>query len=122
MPRPGIVLTSVPPIVDGFLAYCWYLADVADVLDPDDRRTKVFEGIHQTLAWQQLPTTIQERWEALRSVFRSYESTDPIKRRRWARSGARLSANCSVGIGRRQRHDCSAIFDLGRADRPDHRP
>ncbi len=90
----GVILTDVPPIVDGFLAYCWYLADVADVLDPDDRRAKVLEGIRHTLAWQQLPATIQARWEALAErVAVTYEGTEPANRRRWARSGARLSAN-----------------------------
>lgn len=89
-----LVLADVPPVVDGFLAYCWYLADVADVLNPDDRRAKVIEGIRHTLAWQQLPTVIQTRWEALAErVAVAYEGTEPTKRRRWARSGARLSAN-----------------------------
>ncbi len=90
----ALVLENVPASVDGFLAYCWYLADVADVIDPNDRREKVIEGIRGTLAWHQLPADIRERWEALASVVAaSYELAEPTRRRRWARSGAKLSAN-----------------------------
>lgn len=90
----GLVLENVPASVDGFLAYCWYLADVADVIDPNDRRDKVIEGIRDTLAWRQLPADIRERWEALATVVAvSYELAESTRRRRWARSGAKLSAN-----------------------------
>jgi hypothetical protein len=90
----GLVLTTVPPTVDGFLAYCWYLADVADIINPDDRRERVLQGVRHTLAWHQLPSHIQSRWEALAErVAASYEAAEPTQRSRWARSGIRLSAN-----------------------------
>lgn len=90
----GVVLAEVPSAVDGFLAYCWYLADAADELDAIARGDHVVDGIRQTLAWQQLPEEIQIRWEALgRRVAVTHDETAPEKRRRWARSGARLSAN-----------------------------
>jgi hypothetical protein len=60
----GLVLTNVPPIVDSFLAFCWYLSDVADVLNQDDRREKVINGVRDTLARHQLPPQIQARWSA----------------------------------------------------------
>lgn len=90
----ALVLQNVPASVDGFLGYCWYLADIADVIDPDDRRDRVIAGIRQTLAWHQLPPDIQRRWEAIAScAASSYEEAPPVQRRRWARSGTRLSAN-----------------------------
>src|SRR5207244_12451450 len=90
----GLVLTNVPPVVDGFLAFCWYLSDVADVLNQDDSREKVIDGIRKTLAWQQLSLPIQARWEAIAErVAAAYESADPMRQHRWARSGTRLSAN-----------------------------
>lgn len=89
-----LVLTNVPPAVDSFLAHCWYLADAANVVNPDDRRVKVLEGIQDTLAWQQLPSSIRARWESLgERVAAAYGASDQAQRRRWARSGARLSAN-----------------------------
>ena len=90
----ALVLQNVPSTVDGFLAYCWYLADVADVLNPDDRRDLVITGIRKTLAWHQLPPDVQRRWEAVAvRVVASYEEATPVQRHRWARSGIRLSAN-----------------------------
>ena len=90
----ALFLQNVPPTVDGFLAYCWYLADIADVLNPDDRRDRVIAGIRETLAWHQLSPTVQSRWEAIAShVAASYEQAPPIQRHRWARSGTPLSAN-----------------------------
>lgn len=90
----ALALENVPSTVDGFLAYCWYLADVADVLDPDDRRDRVIDGVRSTLAWHQLPSGVQSRWEHIASlVAASYEQTSPVRRRRWARSGISLSAN-----------------------------
>ena len=53
----ALVLASVPSTVDGFLAFCWYLADVADVLSPDDRRNlQVINGVvvKAALAWRVL--------------------------------------------------------------------
>ena len=90
----ALVLQNVPATVDGFLAYCWYLADVADVLNPDDRRDQVIAGIRETLAWHQLSPAVQGRWEAIASfVAASYEQAPSVQRHRWAKSGAPLSAN-----------------------------
>ena len=90
----ALVLQNVPATVDGFLAYCWYLADIAEVMSLDDRRDRVIAGIQQTLAWHQLPPAIQDRWEAIASyAVASYEQAPPVQRRRWARSGTPLSAN-----------------------------
>ncbi|MXV89818.1 MAG: DEAD/DEAH box helicase [Acidimicrobiia bacterium] len=93
----ALVLQNVPATVDGFLAYCWYLAELADVLSPDDRRDRVIAGIRKTLAWHQMPPAVQGRWEAIAShVVASYEEAPPVQRRRWARSGAPLSANVKL--------------------------
>lgn len=90
----GLVLTNVPSTVDGFLAYCWYLADAVDELGAIERGDVVVDGVRQTLAWQQLPEDVRERWEALaRRATIAHDQTDPTVRRRWARSGALLSAN-----------------------------
>lgn len=90
----GIVFTDVPDVVDGFLAYCWYLADAADVLDPAARAQTVIAGIQQTLAWQQLSPDLRARWEALAArTSASFEVSDPVQRSRWAKSGTGLSAN-----------------------------
>ena len=90
----ALVLTQVPPTVDGFLAYCWYLADVADVLNAADRRDHVIAGIRRTLAWHQLPPAVQDRWESIAIVVASsFEQAAPVQRRRWAKSGIPLSAN-----------------------------
>ena len=90
----ALVLQDVPATVDGFLAYCWYLADIADVIGVDDRRDRVITGIRQTLAWRQLPPAVQHRWEAIAShAVASYEQAPLVQRRRWARSGTPLSAN-----------------------------
>jgi hypothetical protein len=89
-----IVLSDVPPAVDAFLAYCWYLADAADLLGPLARAPAVISGIQNTLAWHQLPQVVRGRWEALAlRLVDTYAATDVARRRRWARSGARLSAN-----------------------------
>ena len=90
----ALVLENVPDTVDGFLAYCWYLADAADVLSPDDRRDRVISGIRETLAWQQLSPGVQSRWEAIAArAAGAYDQAAGGQRRRWARSGIRLSAN-----------------------------
>ena len=90
----ALVLQNVSTTVDGFLAYCWYLADVADVLNPDDRRDRVIAGIRETLTWHQLPLAVQGRWEAIASfVAASYEQAPPVQRHRWAKRGTPLSAN-----------------------------
>ena len=90
----ALVLENVPPTVDSFLASCWYLADVADVLSLDDRRDQVIAGIRATLAWHQLPSEVQGRWEIIASlVAASYEQAPPVQRHRWARSGIPLSTN-----------------------------
>lgn len=89
-----LTLENVPPAVDGFMSYCWYLASVHDALTATEKIDGVLEGIRRTLAWQQLPEAIRLRWEALALwVTQTYELTDQERRRRWARSGAKLSAN-----------------------------
>lgn len=125
----GVVLTAVPPAVDGFLAYCWYLAESAKELERLALGRVIVEGIRQTLAWQQLPQTIQERWEALATrVAVTYSETDPEKRRRWARSGARLSANAvleevsvsaaaaTASLGESEISDPLSVLDILLAD------
>ena len=95
----ALVLQNVPATVDGFLAYCWYLADAADVLNPDDRRDRVIAGIRETLAWHQLSPAVQGRWEAIASfVAASYEQAPSVQRHRWAKSGAPLSANVVLEV------------------------
>ena len=90
----ALVLENVPTTVDGFLAYCWYLAHHSDVLNPDDRRERVISGIRETLAWHQLPSSVQGRWEAIAShAVASYEEAPSARRGRWAKSGTPLSAN-----------------------------
>lgn len=90
----ALILEDVPATVDGFLAYCWYLAHHSDVLNPDDRRDRVIAGIRETLAWQQLPSALQARWEAIAThAAASYEEAPPPRRGRWAKSGIALSAN-----------------------------
>lgn len=92
-----LALQNVPPEVDGFLSYCWYLANVAGVATAADRVVLVMDGIRHTLAWQQLPEPIRKRWERLSQlVCEVYESTEDGRRRRWARSGIRLSANLTL--------------------------
>lgn len=90
----GVLLDNVPEEVDAFLGYCWYLAEAAIALDPSSRLDAIISGLHSTLAWQQLPTEIIERWEALaEKLAATFEVTDPERRRRWAQTGTRLSAN-----------------------------
>ena len=114
----ALVLQNVPGTVDGFLAYCWYLADAADVLNPDDRRDSVIAGIRETLAWHQLPAGVQSRWEAIAArVAASYEVAAPLQRQRWARSGIRLSAN--VVLEAVAERAAAAIDQLAPADRDD---
>ena len=112
----ALVLTQVPPTVDGFLAYCWYLADVADVLNAADRRDQVIAGIRETLAWHQLPPTVQDRWESIAILIASsYEQAAPVQRRRWAKSGVPLSANVvleDVASGAAQAIDALGPLDL----------
>ncbi len=89
-----LALQNVPAEVDGFLSYCWYLADVAGLVTAADRVAVVADGLGHTLAWQQLPESIRNRWERLGQLACAfYEKTDEGRRRRWARSGTRLSAN-----------------------------
>jgi hypothetical protein len=90
----GVLLAHVPPEVDAFLGYCWYLAEASAALDPAVRRDEVVAGLRRTLAWQQLPDHLTARWEALAGkLAASFEVTDAARRRRWAQSGTRLSAN-----------------------------
>ena len=92
-----LVLQNIPAEVDGFLSYCWYLADVAGVVSAIDRVTLVSDGIRHTLAWHQLPQSIRDKWKKLgQSVCELYENTDEDRRRRWALSGTRLSANLTL--------------------------
>jgi hypothetical protein len=93
----SLVLEQVPIEVDGFLSYCWYLADIAGVVAAADRVALVEDGIRHTLAWQQLPDHIRNRWLALAElVCADFENTDAGRRRRWARSGMKLSANLTL--------------------------
>lgn len=88
------LLTSVPPEVDDFLSYCWFLADTASIATPTERFDKVIDGLRHTLAWKQLAPAVRGRWEDLaRKVVRLYESTDVTLRQRWARTGFRLQTN-----------------------------
>lgn len=90
----GLVLEAVPATVDGFLGYCWYLAEVSQALDPRARQDKVIAGLQETLAWHQLPENVRYRWESLAArVAEAHEAAEPVKRARWAQSGAYLSAN-----------------------------
>ena len=90
----ALVLQNVPGAVDNFLSYCWYIADISEVANLNDRRDRVIAGIRETLAWHQLTPAVQRRWEAIALiVVASYEEASPVQRRRWARSGTPLSAN-----------------------------
>jgi len=89
-----LALENVPPAVDGFMSSCWYLASVHKALVDTETIDGVLEGIRRTLAWQQLPEAVRLRWETLAGwVTAMYELTDEERRRRWARSGTKLSAN-----------------------------
>lgn len=88
------MLTEVPPIVDGFLSYCWYLADAASVVNSSNRTATVIEGIERTLAWHQLSPEVRARWESLAErLVETYESTEEVRRARWGRSGVHLTHN-----------------------------
>jgi len=90
----GVLLDQVPEVVDGFLGYCWYLAEAAAVLDPTARVDAVLEGLRRTLAWNQLPSELRRRWELLAAkLVETHQGTDPERRRRWSQTGARLSSN-----------------------------
>lgn len=90
----ALVLQNVPQSVDGFLSYCWYLADAHEALSATEMIEAVAEGFRHTLAWQQLPVPLRLRWESLAQVVcQAFEQADHGQRRRWARSGLRLSAN-----------------------------
>lgn len=93
----ALVLQEVPDAVDSFLSYCWYLADASVALDPGLRAEDVLAGLKATLAWHQLPAEMASRWEALvPRLVGTFESTDEARRRRWARSGVRLSVNVAL--------------------------
>jgi hypothetical protein len=90
----GVLLDDVPEEVDAFLGYCWYLAEASSALDPATKAADVVAGLRKTLAWQQLTSNIIDRWEALaRKLTATFEVTDPQRRRRWAHTGTKLSAN-----------------------------
>jgi hypothetical protein len=90
----GVVLDEVPDAVDGFLGYCWYLAEAATALSPASRADTVVAGLRRALAWQQLSPELTSRWEVLAvKLTRTFEATDPLRRRRWAQTGTGLSAN-----------------------------
>lgn len=94
-----LVLQEVPAEVDGFLSYCWHLAEVAGVVAAADRVDVVADGVRHTLAWQQLPDHIRNRWLALGDlVCETFEKTDERRRSRWARSGMKLSANLTLEV------------------------
>lgn len=90
----GHAIVNAPKAVDDFLAYCWYLLEVAEHTEdvPTDRA--VLSGLHSTLAWNQLSEELRTRWESVaRRAVQSYLELEPAKRRRWARSGLGLSVN-----------------------------
>lgn len=90
----GVLLDDIPEEVDAFLGYCWYLAEASAALDPASRADAVVAGLRKTLAWQQLTSSVVDRWEALaRRLTATFEATDSQRRRRWAQTGTKLSAN-----------------------------
>ena len=73
----GVLLDDVPEEVDAFLGYCWYLAEASAALDPSTRADAVVAGLQKTLAWQQLSSSVVERWESLaRKLTVTFEVTD----------------------------------------------
>lgn len=115
----ALTLEDVPPSVDGFMAYCWYLASVHDALTATEKVEGVLDGIRRTLAWQQLPDAIRVRWEGVaRRVTATYEVTEQKRRRRWARSGARLSANLVLETVAKQGAAAVATLDADALNDP----
>lgn len=121
----GLVLSDVPPEVDDFLSYCWYLADAAGSLAASGDPAQVLSGLRHTLAWQQLNADFRARWEQVAErAATEYAAADVLRRRRWARTGARLSANAvlervaaSAGIAARglnmlERYDPRRVADV----------
>lgn len=92
-----LVLNDVPPCVDDFMGFCWYLASSAELLSRDDSTSSVLHGVRRLLVWQQLPEETCQRWEQLAlRVAASAVVADPDTRSRWAGSGARLSVNARL--------------------------
>lgn len=110
----ALVLQDVPSEVDGFLAYCWYLAEASQASIVNSRISDVVDGIKASLAWQQLSDDRKARWERLAVLAtKGFEATDPELRRRWARTGAGLSSNAVLeGVADTLRADLVGLDPL----------
>jgi hypothetical protein len=107
--------------VNNFLAFVWLVLTSIDELNRAATAADVDEALSATLAFAQLPPDDQERWRRLgRLVHEAFEASDPLARRRWAKSGT------SLGSARSLDQIAAAVTDAARAaltlDRPIEQP
>jgi hypothetical protein len=91
------LLQPVGDDVDEFVAFVWLAMDVLARMS----RETTFEGLvsllSSTLAWQQLDPDDRERWQELARIsLERYEAAEAEQRRRWGRSGLRLSSSATI--------------------------
>ncbi|MBU3688401.1 MAG: hypothetical protein B7C54_11740 [Acidimicrobiales bacterium mtb01] len=76
---------------NGFCAFVWRLSETFDSAGNPLDLDGVMRVVQATLAWEQADDLVRARWTKLVAAARdAYERTDPVKRWRFAQSGASL--------------------------------
>lgn len=80
-------------IISKFLSFIWYFSFEIEKRNEAMNDDKIRQFLGKTLAWAQLDQDNQARWFSIaRKVVSRYLNTEPVTRRRWARSGTSLSS------------------------------
>lgn len=91
------LLQPVGGDVDEFVAFVWLAMDVLARMNRETTFEGLVDFLSSTLAWQQLDPDDRERWqEVARISLDRYEATGAEQRRRWGRSGLRLSSSATI--------------------------
>lgn len=91
------LLQPVGGDVDEFVAFVWLAMDVLARMSRETTFEGLVDFLTSTLAWQQLNPHDRERWQELARIsLDRYEATEAQQRKRWGRSGLRLSSSATI--------------------------
>jgi hypothetical protein len=92
--------------VSDFVSYVWFVVSSIEALKKQITLEDLNSYLSSTLAWRQLDEVTKFRWSGVaKQALVKYTSTDPDKRKKWAKSGTSLSSNRRLDVVSRQLFD-----------------
>jgi hypothetical protein len=86
------LLVSAAGASADFVGFNWFLMEACEQLRAQPYSVESMHVLQSTLAWHQLPPETRDRWMTVALEARAaYAATEPMRRRRWVRSGLPLS-------------------------------